>query len=231
MGARLTQARSAFPRAAFHIAAFHIAALCLAALILSAQNAAALEFEASQHDGQRVLLVQGQIQEGDDARMQKWLQANPDTQEILFHSPGGHFYTGLRIGVLLRQLGSATRVPKGATCASACVWAFLGGVLRGAGENTNIGVHMATMTTDKDAIAFIKKVLEDKTDIPFDARLRWMISKIEKASARIAADKAEHLVRMGVSLRLLAPGLDTDQSDTYWLSPKELKSYNVTNSD
>ena len=52
----------------------------------------------------------------------------------------------------------------------------------------------------------------------------------EEAAAKGVADKAEHLVRMGVSLRLLAPGLDTDQAKVYWLSHKELKSFNLINS-
>ena len=47
-------------------------------------------------------------------------------------------------------------------------------------------------------------MLAVRSKIPLDTRMRQVITTIEKAAAKVVADKAEHLVRMSVSLRLLA---------------------------
>ena len=193
-------------------------------------EARALTFKVDRHDGQRVLVAQGKIAQGDARTLREWLRKDPDIQEILFNSPGGIFKEGIKIGRTLRDLDRVTRVPGKAMCASACVWAFMGGVLRFADEDAKLGVHMATQINDKGTIGKVKDILARRSKIPIDTRMRQVITTIEQAAAKVVADKAEHLVRMGVSLRLLAPGLDTDQAKVYWLSHKELKSFNLINS-
>lgn len=74
-------------------------------------------------------------------------------QPIVFNSPGGDLNAGLQLGYRIRQLGLQTSVGKtvpdgfgqleltnDAVCASACAWAFLGGVVRNA-LSGQIGVH------------------------------------------------------------------------------------------
>lgn len=194
-------------------------------------SAVALEFKFDSYQNQRVLLARGEIVSGDAAKLRKRLSYNPQIQEVLFHSNGGLFKEGIELGEALRDLGRVTRIPRNGVCVSACVWAFMGGVLRFVDDDAKIGVHMATLIFNDEYISKIGKLLKDESKTPFDVRLRIIISRIEKGSARAAADKAEHLVRMGVSLRLLAPGLSTDQWEVYWLSRSEIRSYNIVNSD
>lgn len=74
-------------------------------------------------------------------------------QPIVFNSPGGDLNAGLQLGYRIRRLGLQTSVGKtvpdgfgqselrnDAVCASACAWAFLGGVVRNALPG-QIGVH------------------------------------------------------------------------------------------
>ncbi len=192
-------------------------------------DAGAMSFRVGSYEGQRILFAQGRIAQGDAKTLRDWLRRDPDIQEIHLNSPGGIFKEGIRLGRTLRDLDRVTRVPGGSVCTSACVWAFMGGVLRYADAEARLGIHMATQINDQRTIDEVGQVLARRSKVPIDKRMRQVITTIEKAAAKVVADKAEHLVRMGVSLRLLAPGIATDQSDVYWLSAKELRSFNLVN--
>ena len=192
-------------------------------------GAGAMDFRLGRHDGQQVLFAQGKIVQGDAKALRERLRKDPEIQEILFNSPGGVFKEGIRLGRTLRDLDRVARVPDRAVCTSAYVWAFMGGVLRFADKGARLGVHMATQINDRRTIGEVRDILATRSKIPIYTRMRRVITTIEKAAAKVVADKAEHLVRMGVSLRLLAPGLNTDPTKVYWLSRKELKSFNLVN--
>ena len=49
---------------------------------------------------------------------------------IFFDSHGGDVRAAMRIGMAIRDFQAAVSVPQGASCASACVLGFLGGVTR-----------------------------------------------------------------------------------------------------
>src|SRR5260370_28074085 len=62
----------------------------------------------------------------------------------LFHcSHGGSLVTGLRIGEAIRRKGFSTIVPDGRRCASACAFAWLGGIERSIGTDARLGFHAA----------------------------------------------------------------------------------------
>ena len=71
---------------------------------------------------------------------------------FIFDSPGGSMTAAIRLGELLRNLKVRTIVGRGfvrngevevepGRCASACVFAFLGGVTRSMPKNSRLGVH------------------------------------------------------------------------------------------
>ena len=62
-----------------------------------------------------------------------------------------------------------------------------------------------------------------------DEKVRRIILITEQFSAIAARRQARYLTQMGVSLRLLDPGFDTSHLDIHWLSPVELRDYNVVN--
>ena len=62
---------------------------------------------------------------------------------VAFRSDGGSLVAGIRIGTLIREKKFATVIPDGASCASACALAWLGGARRFMGEGASVGFHAA----------------------------------------------------------------------------------------
>lgn len=62
---------------------------------------------------------------------------------VVLKSPGGNAAAGISIGRAIRKKGFVTMVPPAVNCASACAWAWLGGVHRLMGERARIGFHAA----------------------------------------------------------------------------------------
>ena len=211
-------------------AGLKLLAFVLSALLVIANGTGhAVELTTRNYAGQPVLYIHGSFEADDGGRVADYLKAHPETREVHFHSPGGLLREGIAVGQVLRDASLATRVPGNAVCVSACVWAFLGGVIRIVDADAKFGVHMSTLIFNEELIGVLKEKLSEQSYEDIDVPLRYFMARTEKAAARAAADKAEHLVRMGVSLRLLAPGLDTDQWDVHWLSRRELRDYNVMN--
>lgn len=200
-------------------------------LIASAYPATALEFQELRREGRTALLLKGEFKKGDTGRVAKYLSQNSNTQEILFHSPGGLLKEGIQIGQDIRRRSLLTRIPTKASCVSACVWAFLGGIIRIVDKDAKVGVHMATLIFNEELIGHYKTKLDRRSKQDIDVPLRLIMAMTEKAAAKAAAIKAEHLVKMGVSLKLLAPGLNTNQWDVYWLNRVELRDMNIMNTE
>lgn len=106
------------------------------------------------------LLARGDIEWDSAAALKAFLaaeQVQPQPGrgriEVCFDSPGGDMYGAFQLGELIRATGLDTCVERGyppatgqgpavpAVCASACVFAFAGGVHRMIGPGAVIGVH------------------------------------------------------------------------------------------
>jgi len=82
-----------------------------------------------------VLLVEGRFVPGDAQRLRRGVEAiGRDSRVylcgVLFDSPGGDLYEAMSMGRYIRSQRLATRVRLQARCYSACVFAFVGGVVR-----------------------------------------------------------------------------------------------------
>jgi hypothetical protein len=62
---------------------------------------------------------------------------------VSFSSEGGSLVAGIRIGTLIREKKFNTVIPDGASCASACALAWLGGERRFVGQDASVGFHAA----------------------------------------------------------------------------------------
>jgi len=82
----------------------------------------------------------GDITEDTPAALARYLEANPYSPRILrLNSPGGSLTAGLELGVMLRKAGFDTEAQ---LCASACLYAFLGGEKRTiVGIEPQLGIH------------------------------------------------------------------------------------------
>lgn len=134
---------------------------------------------------------------------------------VVLQSEGGNLLGGLALGATIRNAGLATSVARyddqagvlasGGDCASACAYAFLGGVQRSVGEGSRLGVHQVCGPPDKP----------------------WELSASD--SQWLMAMVAVYLSQMGVPMDVMILALRTSPNDMHWLSPVELAQYSVTN--
>jgi hypothetical protein len=124
-------------------------ALFVVTLLSSAAPAFAATMEAtpvgSGHGS--IITVIGNLELGDEKKFIDLALGNPEAVVVL-GSNGGNLVAGIEIGKAIRLKGYRTFVPDGATCASACALAWLGGQVRAMGEGAKIGFHAASFTTN-----------------------------------------------------------------------------------
>lgn len=92
--------------------------------------------------------VTGEFHKDDARKLKRALLEAEAPVVVQFHSPGGSLIAGLEMGRALRTIGATTAVADGATCASACGLAWLGGERRMMGERARVGFHAAYYVDD-----------------------------------------------------------------------------------
>lgn len=180
--------------------------------------------------GKRVLLAEGAIDAGLPERLRAAIEADDQIEEIWVRSSGGDAAAGNAAGKVIRSFpGMLTRVPSGWTCFSACNFLFMGGDRRVVEPGGVFMVHMFTHTNQRDVIGSSVRAGTAETV--------GLIADIEQASAMLASDDNDFLIRMGVSRKLLtdvmyrqqAVKTDENASTRYCLSQDEVRLYNVMN--
>jgi hypothetical protein len=135
---------------------------------------------------------------------------------VFLSSIGGDHLSGIKLGQEIRRRGLDTFVDDygsphqsfvGAVCASACFYAFMGGVHRGLGLESRLGVHQVA--------------------IPADASPRDAISNAQWFMGLAAV----HLQQMGASPDVIGLALRIPPQSVGWLSRIQMRSYRVTTSD
>lgn len=202
--------------------------LSVAAFLLAgaaASSAAAITAEQRVVAGQSVLWVTGEFQYQDGAKFKRAVERAGRIDEVWFSSSGGNVMAALEIGRYLRKSGLATRVPSGASCASACTYAFIGGVFRAVDPTARVGVHNSTVSGNDELLALVTRTIREKGA----AGAYLVVNLVEKMAATIAAEQARYLMEMTVSSELMKPITGTYSVDMHWLTPAELRQYNVVN--
>lgn len=102
-------------------------------------------------NGQHRIYATGEIREGSAKDLRTFAAThNITSAKVLFNSPGGSLIGGLRLGQAIRELEFDTAIgtdadrsdhPPKSVCASACAYAFAGGVRRYLSEDGALGVH------------------------------------------------------------------------------------------
>jgi uncharacterized protein YraI len=127
-----------------------LVALCLFLSLTSAPGLAADIARQPFDNGTGALIsVSGPFEAGDDKALARALLETQGTAVVLFKSPGGSLLAGLAMGRAIRLQGATTVVDDGATCASACGLAWLGGVRRMMGAGAKVGFHAAYYVDDQ----------------------------------------------------------------------------------
>ncbi len=197
-----------------------------------------VQVQSAKVGGHRVIKFSGAIVPGAADTLEKALESSSDpVDEIWIGSSGGDAAEGLKIGKMIRAMGVPTRVPKGWGCASACNFAFMGGAIRVVDSDATFAVHMFTATSSVDYQAYVD-LMRKGADV---AATLANIARREQASALLASEENDFLIRMGVSRRLLTEVMYKQKADTFegggdkstlrCLTGEELQRYNVVNAD
>jgi len=188
-----------------------------------------MQFSAATRRGIKVLLAEGRIDKSTPAKLQAALDEFSDVEEIWLRSPGGDARAGTEAGFIIRQSGLPTHIPAGWTCFSACNFMFMGGAGRSVEPGGIFMVHMFTHVGDGSATR------QEATR--GGAGAVGLIGEIEQASALLATEDNDFLIRMGVSRALLSEVMyqvraipeGRNQETRRCLTQEEVERYGVTN--
>ena len=176
----------------------------------------------------RVLIADGIVDSRLPERLKAAIDSDERIEEVWLKSRGGDAVAGNRAGKVIRSYpGMVTRIPAGWTCFSSCNFVFMGGDRRFVEPGGIFMVHMFTHTGDRD-------VIEISVDEGTEETTR-LIGEIEQASALLASEDNDFLIRMGISRKLLTEVMYKQQavaskenpSTRYCLNQDEVRKYNV----
>lgn len=171
----------------------------LAAAMATQAMAASLK-PSTMKDGRIVILISGEITEGDSDAFKAAVKAANDAGKLVssvrLNSPGGNLYEGAKLADAVRFGKMATNVGHGATCASACFLIFAAGEAKFANYSAQIGVHGAS---DENGAETVQS------------------GAATVSMARIAKE-------LGVPPAIIGRMVVTSPSDMVWLSPADLQS-------
>ena len=194
-------------------------------------NIPSMTFTHEVIDGIRVLKAEGRIDQQTPSRLEAALVEYEDQfDEIWLRSPGGDARAGTQAGFIIRQAGYITRIPAGWACFSACNFMFMGGAGRFIDPGGLFIVHMFTHLSNGSAVRQeIARGGEQSVGV---------VGEIEQASALLATEDNDFLIRMGISRNLLtevmyqvrAVPAGGNNETRRCLTQAEVTQYNVVNS-
>lgn len=200
--------------------------LMLLVIALAPLPAGALEFALAKQGSAQSLVLRGEIVQDDTRRVERLLRLSGPVAAIRFDSTGGNLSEAFALGRLLRRQHLAARIPAGAVCASACVYAFAGATSRQVDPGGRIGVHMYASTHGGDVLAMIAQLVREHGQ----EGAAIVARRLEQRSAAMILEVASYLEEMSIPLALLIPTFATPPDGVHWLSRAELRAFRLTGS-
>jgi len=163
------------------------------------------------------VMAQGDITANTPAKFKEYVLQNGRPYRIALHSLGGNLEAGMELGKLIRDQGATTFVAKtisfsdaslggfetteAGICASACAFAFMGGVERKVDQNDHLGVHQFYSRENREI---------DPETTQFIAGKTLLFS-----------------VQMGIDPRVIVAASQTPPEEIYWFNTDELSEYGL----
>ncbi len=163
--------------------------------------------------------AEGEITPETPSAFQEFIAEHGEPYLVHLHSPGGNLIAGIELGRLIREHGANTSIAKTVPmtekglshweksepgiCASACAFAFMGGVDRYARPN-ELGVHQFYSSSDE--------------------------SNDQEMVQKLAGLSLFHVMQMGIDPRVMLPTSGTAPESVFWFSAEELKAFGLDTS-
>lgn len=168
----------------------------------------------------------GDIESGDFAKVRTAIQRSAK-KTLYLNSAGGLVDEALKIGAFVRAVGVETRLGRQATCASACVLVFAGGVIRSADETARIIVHMGSGIFNEEALAKFESIHGDFGAVGSAV----LASYFEQQAALMTLAQVHFLLKSGISIRFLEIASGVHHMDGRQLSRSEAIELNLINAN
>jgi hypothetical protein len=178
-------------------------AIIISCAIPSAASAATFKSVATK-DGKTIVLLTGEIAEGDADTLTAAIKAANDAGKLVsgvrLNSPGGNLLEGLKLAEAVRFAKVATNVAGNATCASACFLIYAAGATKFANYTAQVGVHGASDEKGEESAA--------------------------SGAATVSMARAAN--ELGVPAAIVGRMVVTPPNEMVWLTPQDLQSMGTT---
>ncbi len=178
-------------------------AIVISCAVPTAGSAATFKSVATK-DGGTIILLSGEIVEGDADTLKASIKTANDAGKLVsgvrLNSPGGNLLEGLKLADAVRFAKVATNVAGNATCASACFLIYAAGATKFANYSAQVGVHGASDRQGEESVASGAATV---------------------SMARAAKD-------LGVPAAIIGRMVVTPPNEMVWLTPQDLLSMGTT---
>ena len=162
--------------------------------------------------------AEGEITDATPDAFRRPLSSENPTTLLRLNSAGGSLFGALELGLLIRQSNFETEI--GHTegfnklpgeCASACAYAFMGGIARSLEEGAKLGVHRF----------YSRAAIENYSAKQFSA------GDLD-STQRIFAALVLYLLKVGVKAEVVGLADKAGPDDMYWISASEAAALGIT---
>jgi hypothetical protein len=177
--------------------------IVIASAIPSIASAATFKSVATK-DGKTIILLSGEIIEGDADTLKAGIKSANDAGKLVsglrLNSPGGNILEALKLADAVRFAKVATNVAGNATCASACFLVYAAGATKFANYTAQVGVHGASDKQGEETVA----------------------------SGAATVSMARAAKELGVPAAIIGRMVVTPPNEMVWLTPQDLLSMGTT---
>jgi hypothetical protein len=180
-----------------------VPAIVISCAIPSTASAATFKSVATK-DGGTIILMSGEIVEGDTETLKASIKTANDSGKLVsgvrLNSPGGNLLEGLKLADTVRFAKVATNVAGSATCASACFLVYAAGATKFANYTAQLGIHGASDKQGEETVA----------------------------SGAATVSMARAAKELGVPAAIIGRMVVTPPNEMVWLTPQDLQSMGTT---
>lgn len=177
--------------------------------------------------GSCVVTAVGVIDADAPARFMGFMDEGIEGNRVLLDSPGGDLSAGIALGRAIRDFSMETEVGRwqsdgifgeiapGASCASACAYAFLGGTLRKVPEGNQLGFHQFYV---------------DPSQVPQQVSGNTLVKAMQETQ-RLSGEIVSYLIEMGIDARIFGLGSQAGAAGMIYPDQSTMLDYDLVTLD